>query len=504
MPAPPTTRRKFLAAAAAPAILRSQSSRRPNILFAIADDQSFPHTGAMGDRVVKTPHFDRVAERGVLFKNAFCPAPQCSPTRAALLTGRYIWQLEEAGTHASLFPKKFQVYPDLLAAAGYHPGLTGKGAGPCNWEAPGWPHNPAGPSFDARKDKNVPQGVNGNDYAANFADFLQARPKDKPFCFWYGCHEPHRVYKQGIGAASGKKLADVVVPPFLPDTAEIRSDILDYYQEIEHFDRHLGRILDQVEKAGELDNTLVVVTSDNGMSFPGSKASMYDYGWHQPLAIAWPARVKGGRKVDDLVSFIDFAPTYLEAAGLKPSSAITGRSLFSILDSSGSGQVDPSRDRIFGGRERHSHARRDNLGYPARAIRTHQHLYIRNFKPERWPAGDPQGYADIDNGPSKSYMMEHRTDFAVAPLFEHGFGKHPEEQLYDVTRDPGCLRNLAALPEQAATRQRLRADLERTLTAQKDPRMSGSEIFDSYPRHSPMRPELGGFSTRGAYNPQYK
>jgi uncharacterized sulfatase len=497
------TRRTFLAAAA-PAILRSQARRRPNILFAIADDQSYPHTGAMGDRVVKTPNIDRLAEHGVLFRNAFCPAPQCAPTRASILTGRYIWQNEEAGTHASLFPKKFAVYPDLLAAAGYFTGLTGKGAGPCNWKASGWPHNPAGPSFDLRRDRGVPQGVSNNDYSANFADFLNARPKDKPFCFWYGCQEPHRAYKKGIGIESGKKPGDVIVPPFLPDNAEVRSDLLDYYTEIEHFDRHLGHIIDQIRKAGELSNTLIVVTSDNGMAFPGSKATMYDYGWHLPLVIAWPDRVPGGRAVDDLVSFIDFAPTYLQAAGLKPGPAITGRSLMPVLESKQSGRVDSSRDKIFGGRERHSHARYDNLGYPARSIRTHRFLYTRNFKPDRWPAGDPEGYHDIDGSPTKSFMMERRKESSIEPLFQHCFGKHPEEELYDVVSDPGCLKNLASAPEHAATRKQLRAELDRTLTAQQDPRMSGSEIFDSYPRHSPMRPELGGFATQGAYNPKFR
>ncbi len=496
--------RRALLAGAAPAILRPQSRRRPNILFAIADDLSYAHTSAMGDRVVRTPSFDRVAERGLLFRNAFCPAPQCAPTRASLLTGRYIWQNEEAGTHASYFPRKFQVYPDHLAKAGYFTGLTGKGAGPCNWEDPGWPHNPAGPSFDARRARNLPQGVNNNDYAANFADFLAARPKDKPFCFWFGCSEPHRAYQKGIGIERGKKPEAVTVPPFLPDVPEIRSDILDYYIEIEHFDAHLGRMLDQIQKAGELENTLIVVTSDNGMPFPGAKATMYDYGWHLPMAIAWPDRAPGGRAVEDMVSFIDLAPTYLEAAGLKPGPEITGRSLLPLLESKRSGVVDASRDKIYGGRERHSHARYDNLGYPARSVRTRQFLYTRNFKPDRWPAGDPEGYHDIDASPTKSYMLEHRKEAIVAPLFEHCFGKHPEEELYDVVKDPGCLKNLAASPDHARTRKELRAGLDRTLTAQKDPRMTGSEVFDSYPRHSPMRPELGGFVTRGAYNPKYK
>jgi len=485
-----------------PAILRSQTGR-PNILFAISDDQSWLHAGAYGNQGVRTPNFDRVARSGVLFRNAFCPAPQCAPTRAALLTGRNIWQLEEAGTHASLFPRKFAVYPDILKESGYFIGLTGKGAGPCDFTTPGWPHNPAGPSFDERRVAVRIEGVSPNDYAANFGDFLRARPQGSPFCFWFGCTEPHRVYEKGIGLRLGKKLEDARVPPFLPDNAEVRSDLLDYYTEIEHFDRQLGAILDQIEQAGELRNTLVVVTGDNGMSFPGAKATMYEYGWHQPLAIAWPERVVGGRVVDDLVSFIDFAPTYLEAAGLKPQAAMTGRSLMKTLAAAGSGLVDPSRDRVFGGRERHSHARFDNLGYPARAIRMLSHLYIRNFKPDRWPAGDPPGYHDIDDGPTKRWMLEHREEAAVKPLFDHGCGKQPEEQLFDIRNDPGCLRNLAESREHADARRSLRAELDRVLTEQGDPRMRGSEIFDSYPRVSPMRPELGGFATQHAYNPRY-
>ncbi|MCC6589421.1 MAG: sulfatase [Bryobacterales bacterium] len=492
------TRRQLLAAA--PAILTAQTRRRqPNILFAIADDQSWLHTSATGDPVVRTPAFDRVANNGVLFTNTFCPAPQCAPTRASILTGRPIWSNEEAGTHASLFPRKLTVYPQLLEQSGYFVGLTGKGAGPVDWKTSGWPHNPAGRAWDTHK-TNAPEGVSKNDYAANFAQFLTDRPKDKPFCFWLGSQEPHRPYRKGWGLETGKKLDAVRVPPFLPDTREVRSDLLDYFTEIEYFDDQVARALQHIEKAGELDNTLVIVTADNGMSFPGAKATMYEYGWHLPMAVQWPARIKPGRRVDDLVSFIDLAPTYLEAAGLPIAPAMMGRSLVPLFNSARSGAVDPKRDRIYGGRERHSHARFDNLGYPARAIRTREHLYIWNLKPDRWPAGDPDFFADIDDGPSKSYMLAHREH----PLFAHSFGKRPEEELFDIRTDPGCLKNLAADPRMAAARRQLRADLEATLKKQGDPRMSGSEIFDSYPRTSPMRPQLGGFAEQNKYNPKYK
>lgn len=470
-------------------------AKRPNILFCIADDQSYPATGL--------PAFARVASNGVLFRNAYSLSPGCAPSRAGLLTGRFPWQLGEAGTHAAGFPRNLVVYPDLLAQAGYHIGITGKGAGPANFAKDGWPRNPAGPAFNQAKLTPPSKGIQSNDYASNFAQFLDARPANQPFYFWFGCQEPHRVYEPGSGLRAGKKLADATVPPHLPDNEAVRSDLLDYQLEVEHFDTHLGRMLDLLSKIGELENTLVVVTSDNGMPFPGAKATMFDAGIHLPLAVMLPAQVKGGRVVDDLASFADFAPTFLEAAGVPVPANMVGRSLLPLLRSGRSGLVEPkARPRIFSGRERHSHARRDNLGYPARAIREGNFLYVWNMKPDRWPAGDPvANFADIDDGATKTWMLAHRDH----PLFERSFGRQPEELLFDVVADPGCLRNLAPNPAYAKRRKRLRAVLEKALTAHGDPRLLGQgDIWESYPRYSPMRKILGGFVEEGQYNPAYQ
>jgi N-sulfoglucosamine sulfohydrolase len=222
---------------------------------------------------------------------------------------------------------------------------------------------------------------------------------------------------------------------------------------------------------------------------------MYDFGIHLPLAMSLPAQMKGGRVSDELVSFADFAPTFLELAGVAVGRELVGRSLAPLLRESRS----LGRKRVFSGRERHSHARRDNLGYPARAMREGDHLFVWNMKPERWPAGDEAGgYADIDNGPTKSWMMAHREH----PLFEHSFGRRPEEQLFDVKSDPGCLRNLAAA--QPALRKRMRAALEKELRAQGDARvLGGGDVWESYPRYSPMRKDLGGFAEQGKFNPAF-
>jgi len=469
--------------------------RRPNILLAIADDWSWPHASAYGCRFVDTPAFDRVAREGVLFTRGYCASPGCSPSRAALLTGKNTWQLEQAGTHDSSFPAELQVYPDRLESAGYWVGYTGKGWGPGNWKVSGRTRNPAGPVYNDHTDTPPNGGISNQDYAANFKEFLAKRPKDRPFCFWYGGHEPHRKYTKGSGVAAGKKTGNADVPPFLPDTPEIRGDLLDYAFEVEWFDRHLGEMLAMLDEMGELDNTIVVVTGDNGMPFPRAKANDYEYGTHVPLAIRWPARVKGGRVVDDLVGFVDLAPTFLDAAGAAGVSGMAGKSLLGLLTSGRQGRVDPSRDRVFMARERHSSSRMNNLGYPMRAIRTGDYLYVRNFTPDRWPAGDPRGvgddpfgYYDIDDSPSKSFVIEHRDSAEFARFFHLAVDKRPDEELYEVKSDPATIDNLANRPEYAGVAARLRTELEDYLRLTKDPRMLGTgDVYESYPKYSRMR-----------------
>lgn len=494
------------------AVLCVDASERPNILLAISDDQSFDHTSKAGYPGVETPAFDRIANEGAYFTAAFAASPGCSPSRAALLTGRYPWQLEHAGTHASAFPKQYVTYPDLLEAAGYVVGYTGKGWGPGNFKESGRTRNPAGPRF-AGKTLDAPEGIKNNDYAANFADFLDRRNPNQPFCFWYGSSEPHRVFKDGIGLEQGKKLEDAHVPKFLPDVPEVRSDILDYCVEIEWFDQHLARMIAMLEEAGELENTIIVVTSDNGMAFPRAKANVYEMGIHMPLAIRWGARVPGGRTVDDLVNLADLAPTFLEAAGVPHPGAsgdappMAGKSLLALLESGASGIVEPDRDATYSARERHSSSRYKTLGYPQRALRTHDYLYIRNFHPERWPAGTPRklgtgnypddtselgpmhgGYHDIDACPTLDFMIEHADDPKLGMYLDWSVDKRPREELYAIQDDPACLNNLADELEFAKEKNALSEQMDAFLTETGDPRLVGDGgIFETYPRYSRHR-----------------
>lgn len=479
--------------------LPTGGSARPNILFVISDDQSYPHASAYGYRAVSTPTFDRVAREGILFTNAFVASPGCSPSRAALLSGLNCWQTREAGTHASTFPADLVTYTDILEKAGYHVGLTGKGWGP--GKVVGRSHNPAGKSYDRRK-LSAPKGISDNDYAANFEDFLVERPKGTPFCFWFGAQEPHRRYPTGIGVKNGMKVADVKVPRFLPNDPEIKTDMLDYLYEIQWFDSHLARMLKTLEEMGELDKTLIVVTSDNGMPFPRAKANCYEYGIHVPMAIRWGNTIKGGRTVDELVSTLDLAPTFLEAAGISFSvMPLEGRSMMTIFRSSKSGVLDKERQAVYASRERHSSSRWNNLGYPQRALRTPDYLYIWNIQPDRWPAGDPQkyekdgtlgpmhdAYHDIDDF-NESPLSIRREEAGINPYFHLAVDKRPEVELYDIRKDPACLKNLAQEATHLGTRKKLENQLKTYLTKTNDPRMTadGEKMYESYIRHSPIR-----------------
>lgn len=489
------------------------NDKRPNILFAIADDQSYPYSSAYGTKGIRTPAFDEVGGKGVLFTNAFVAAPQCSPSRAAILTGKNIWQLEEAGTHSSYFPGKFPVFTDILEQSGYFVGYTGKPWGPGNWKDAGWSRNPVGPEYNSRKFDSVPaSGISKTDYFENFRDFYSKKNAESPFFFWYGAQEPHRDYEEGSGLKSGKKLLDALVPPFLPDINLVQSDVLDYVLEIEWFDAQLGKMLRFLDEKGELENTIIVVTADNGMPFPSAKANLQEYGTHVPLAICWGKGITRQKVTDELVGLIDLAPTFLELAGVKEVTPMSGKSLSNLLFIQNDKKSEPFRNHILTGRERHTHARPDNVGYPARAIRTKDFLFILNFKPERWPAGDPApensgkslepGYHDIDNSPTKLFLMEKRDKYPQQ--FRMGYEKRPSEELYRIKSDPGCTQNLADDPKFQAIKKELRSKLENELSSQGDPRMTGKgDVFESYPRFGGMR-EFPGFNEKGKYNPKFQ
>lgn len=328
------------------------------------------------------------------------------------------------------------------------------------------------------------------DYAANFTTFLDAAPTDTPWCFWYGCYEPHRGYEFRSGIDKGGKSPQDIdhVPSCWPDNEVVRTDMLDYAFEIEHFDRHLVRMLQTLEQRGMLDDTLVVVTADNGMPFPRMKGQEYEISNHLPLAVMWKKGIHSpGRTIDDYVSFIDFAPTFIEVAGVKWEQTgmadSPGRSLSDIFASELSGQVNPARDHVLIGKERHDVGRPHDWGYPIRGIVKEGMLYLHNFETGRWPAGNPEtGYLNTDGSPTKTEVLQTRTQPDLRHFWRSCFGMRPADELFDVLRDPECSKNLATDADYASQVGQLRDQLFKELKQQEDPRMFGhGDLFDNYP-----------------------
>jgi arylsulfatase A-like enzyme len=252
------------------------------------------------------------------------------------------------------------------------------------------------------------------------------------------------------------------------------------------------------------------MTGDHGMPFPRCKSNNYDSGARIPLAIRWGSGIKKtGRVIDDFISTTDLAPTFLKLAGVKVPEVMSGKSLVDILQSSSEGIVDAeNRSFVLHGKERHVPGQEEHMGgYPVRAIRNHDFLYIRNFEPERWPNGTPDylkaaipycWLADCDNGPTKTYMDNNREkDGHHANLWNLSFGKRPSEELYDCNKDPEQLVNLANNRAYQEIRDTLATLLLEQLELTADPRSAAIEDFDfdavpylgMGPRHPSYKPE---------------
>lgn len=464
----------------------NNAGKRPNILFCISDDQSFPHAGAYGTHWVKTPAFDRIAKKGILFTNAYTCNAKCAPSRSSIVTGRNSWQLEEAANHWPYFPAKFKTYGEVLSENGYHVGYTGKGWAPgVALDSLGNKRQLVGPVYNEYFKEPPTRGMYKFDYARNFEAFLDVN-KGNPFCFWYGGIEPHRPYEYGTGTEiGGKSLEEIkAVPDFWPNSDSVRNDILDYALEIEYFDLHLSKMLEILEERGLLDNTLVIVTSDNGMPFPRSKGHCYEFSNHVPLAMMWKNGLKNpGRTIDGYVSLTDFAPTFLdlvdvdqEECGMAP---MEGQSLLQILNDE---QISTGREFMIIGKERTDVSRPDDQGYPTRGIIKNGFLYLYNFKLTRWPAGNPEiGYMDTGSSPTKTEILKDRREKGESKYWDLNFGKRPSEELYNITEDPGCIDNLAFSMQYQELKKEMKSLMFEELKSEGDPRMFGNgDVFDNY------------------------
>lgn len=510
----------------------SQAADRPNLLFLFADDwgryasiYGEAEPGGIND-VVKTPTFDRIAREGVLFYHAHVSAPSCTPCRSALLTGQHFWR---TGTGSILlgatFPRELPTFPVLLKEAGYHIGATYKVWGPgtpSNFPFnEGHMYGQAGGRFNGfsqnatrivRSGKSVEEakGELLNEVRGNFKAFLADQKEGQPFCYWFGPTNVHRKWIKG----SGKELWGIdpellkgKMPPFLPDVPAVRQDLADYFGEIAAWDAGMAVILDELEKTGQAKNTLIAISGDHGApGFPYGKCNLYDFGTGVPLAIAGPG-VKGGRAVKDLASLTDLAPTFLSAAGIDVPEQMTGRSLWPVLNSNKEGLVDEKRTVVFTGRERHvDNARADFKPYPQRCIRTHEYSFIINFRPDRWPMGDPYllgedetdptidqlenntriTLPDEDAGPTKAWLVTARNEKEWKSHFDWVYGQRPKYELYDLKKDPFEANNVADDPAYKEIRAKLETKLMTELKTTGDPRLiDDGKFYETSPMSDP-------------------
>lgn len=381
-----------------------QTDKKPNIIFLFADDLGMPDLGAYGNTAINTPNLDRLAKEGILFTRAYVTSSQCSPSRASILTGRTPHSVGASRLHVDA-QKEFPSIVQMLKNVGYYTGAYRK------------VHQTYIESqFDFKGDKDLNA-------------FFKSRPTNKPFFLWFGSTDPHRPYQPGTYEFQHDP-QKVIVPDYLPDTKAVRKDLANYYNEIHRFDKECGEFLTLLDKYGLSENTIVVMSSDNGMPFPRAKASLYEVGINVPLIIKWPGKSKAGTVSKKLVSLMDLTSTWLEAAGLPVPSELEGVSLVPILK----GNISKKRDYIFSERNWH-----DNWD-PMRAVVGTQYKLIQNYRPElpmlntldRLYSPTWKEFEALKN----KGQLNTKLQWYFAPT-------KPEIEFYDLEKDPGEWNNLA-------------------------------------------------------------
>lgn len=416
-----TSRRTLFKSAGALAL--AEGAQPPNVLFILSDDHTAADLGCYGNREVTTPNLDRLAAEGARFENCFVASPQCSPNRSAILTGCTPHTTSTSRLHTPL-PDWEPTFLEPLKSRGYYAGAFRK------------VHQ--GAAFDRRWDFY-------GTAKEPFASFFDKLPQGRPFFLHLGFTEPHRPYRRGVFSPP-HDAAKVRVPAFLPDLPEVREDLAMYYDFIARLDQQVGEVLSLLRARNLEQNTLVVFTGDNGMPFPRAKGTCYDPGIHVPLLVRFPGRVKPGAVHRDLISHVDFAPTFLELAGRQPAGKMQGRSFLPLL----AGGSYSSRDAVYSERNWH-----DNFD-PIRSVRTRRNKLIFNAAPHfpyrpAWDIEDGLAWQAIWKMRRRDLAYQHRQLFMpTRPILE----------LYDLEKDPGEFHNLATEPSQAA----VRAGLERKLS----------------------------------------
>ncbi|MEX2176816.1 MAG: sulfatase [Pirellulaceae bacterium] len=439
-------------ALAAFAWLPALADERPNVVLIIADDLGWEDSGPYGNEKIRTPQLDRLAAGGMRFDNAILTCSSCSPSRSSIITCRYPHNTGAEQLHWPL-PKEQTTFVELLKEAGYWTAAVGKwhlgSAVEDRFDVVGtWgTANPMNAGQAKGQTKGKAKRAGGNPSGCEgWVPTLRDRPRDKPFFLWLAAFDPHRPYAPGA-IARPHEPADVTVPPYFPDTPEVRRDLALYYDEVSRLDGFVGQVLDELDRQQVADNTVVLFMTDNGRPFPRCKTSLYDSGIKSPLIVRWPAKIKPASSTSSLVSSIDVGVSVLDIAGVKPAEPMQGKSFAAVL-------ADPAattRDFAFSEHNWHDYEAR------SRSVRGTRWKYIRNEYADL-PNTPP---ADAVRSPTYQTMRELRDAGRLRPEQMTCFTKPlAKEELYDLAVDPHELANLADEPQHAATLAKLRAELD--------------------------------------------
>lgn len=424
--------------------------KKPNVVIIIADDAGWNDFGAYGNPGVRTPNIDRLASEGMLFANAFVTTSSCSPSRASILTGMYPHNTGAQELHMHL-PAGRNLFAGALQQAGYYTAASGK-----------WHIGPKRAEFDSIYDVRDPSG------AADWVRALENRPSGKPFFMWFAAVDPHRPYQENI-IGQPHQLQEVIVPPFLPDNEFTRKDFALYYDELARLDMYVGKVLDELDRQGVAENTMVIFMTDNGRPFPRCKTRMLDDGLKSPFIIRWPAVVEAGSTSNSLISSVDIAPTLCELAAAETLPQFQGVSFVPVLKDPGA----TVRNFVVG-----EHNWHDYQAY-ARSVRTAGYLYIRNAYPQL-NANPP---ADAAGSITFREMVRLYHEGALAEPFLDCFTvPRKEEELYDLSADPLQVTNLADVAEYADALQNMRQILDQWITETNDtiPAVATPDMFDRW------------------------
>lgn len=406
----------------------THGNERPNFIVFVADDMAWDDCGAYGNPAIRTPNIDRLAAEGMRFDRAYLTCSSCSPSRCSMLTGRYPHATGAGELHLPL-PKDQTMFTKPLMDAGYWTAAVGK------WHL--------GQAVADQVDYRM--GAKPAAMGNAWVKALKDRPDGRPFFLWAAHSDPHRGYKPGA-VNPPHDPAKVIVPPFFPDASRVREDLALYYDEVSRFDEHIGMVLQELKQQELEKNTFVLVISDNGRPFPHCKTRVHVPGVRTPFILRWPQRVQAGQVTNNVVSTVDIAPTILELAGLAPLASFQGDSFVNMLSNTN------VQTRKYAFAEHNWH---DYRAYE-RAVHSRDFCYVRNWLPG--VAGTPP--ADAVNSPTYKVMLELHAAGTLTPS-QQGCMETPraEEFLFDVTKDPNCLVNLATLPNFSDQMQLMRDQL---------------------------------------------